>query len=116
MIDVDADHFEALVARALEQIPDDLASRLENVAVIIEEHSPPGEPELLGLYRGVPLTERSASHSGFLPDSITIYRLPILRVCDTYEDVVRQVRITVVHEVGHYFGITESRLHELGYG
>jgi predicted Zn-dependent protease with MMP-like domain len=117
VIEIDADHFELLVERALEMIPDELASKISNVAVLIEDESPPGQPTLLGLYRGIPLTERGASsYGGVLPDSITIYRLPILAICDSYEAVIAQVRITVVHEVGHYFGIEEERLHELGYG
>ena len=117
MIEVDRDHFEELVGYALDQIPETLAKLITNVAILIEEDSPPDSPVLLGLYRGIPLTERgTSSYAGLLPDSITIYRGPILSICDSYEDVVRQVRITVVHEVGHYFGIGEERLHELGYG
>ena len=117
MIDIDRDHFELLVERALEMIPDELSSKITNVAVIIEDESPPDSPTLLGLYRGIPLTERGASsYGGVLPDSITIYRNPILEICDSYEAVIAQVRITVVPEVGHYFGIGERRLHELGYG
>ncbi len=117
MIEIDEGHFEELVGYALDMIPDELAKLIANVAVLIEEESPPGSATLLGLYQGIPLTERgAATYSGFLPDSITIYRRPILAICDTYEDVIRQVRITVAHEVGHYFGIDEERLHELGYG
>lgn len=117
MIEIDRDHFELLVERALELIPPELADKITNVAVLIEDDSPPGSPTLLGLYRGIPLTERGASsYGGVLPDSITIYRRPILAICDSYEAVIEQVRVTVVHEVGHYFGIDEERLHELGYG
>ena len=117
MIEIDRDHFELLVEHALELIPDALASRISNVAMLIEDESPEGSPTLLGLYRGIPLTERGASsYSGVMPDSITIYRRPILAICDSYEQVIEQVRVTVVHEVGHYFGIDEERLHELGYG
>lgn len=116
MIDIDPDHFEQLVDHAFGQIPDEFASKVSNVALLIEDESPADSPTLLGLYQGVPLTERPAAHAGFLPDTITLYRLPILRICDSYEDVVRQVRITLVHEIGHYFGIGERRLHELGYG
>ncbi len=117
MIEVDPDHFEELVGYALDMIPDELAKMIANVVVLIEDDSPPDSPTLLGLYRGIPLTERgSATYSGFLPDSITIYRRPILSICHSYEQVIRQVRITVAHEVGHYFGIEEDRLHDLGYG
>ena len=102
---------------ALRLIPDALASKISNVAMLIEDESPTGGPTLLGLYQGIPLTERGAtSYGGVMPDSITIYRLPILAICNSYEEVIEQVRITVTHEVGHYFGIDEERLHELGYG
>ncbi len=70
----------------------------------------------VGLYHGVPLTKRGTGYSGFLPDHITIYRTPILRICGSEEAVVRQVGITVIHEVAHHFGISDERLHELGYG
>lgn len=117
MIDIDRDHFELLVERALELIPPALSDKISNVAMLIEDESPVGSPTLLGLYQGIPLTERgSTSYSGVMPDSITIYRRPILAICDSYEEVIEQVRVTVVHEVGHYFGIGEERLHELGYG
>lgn len=117
MIEIDADHFELLVERALELIPPRLSDLISNVTVLIEDNSPPGSPTLLGLYRGVPLTERGDfTYSGVLPDSITIYRRPILAICTSYEEVIEQVRVTVAHEVGHYFGIEEDRLHELGYG
>lgn len=117
MIEVDRDHFEELVAYALETIPPQLAKEIQNVAMLIEDDPPVDQPNLLGLYRGIPITEKQpTSWGGALPDTITIYRRSILRICDSYEDVVRQVRITVVHEVGHYFGIGEARLHELGYG
>jgi len=117
LIDIDRDHFELLVEHALRLIPDALASKISNVAMLIEDESPTGGPTLLGLYQGIPLTERGAtSYGGVMPDSITIYRLPILAICNSYEEVIEQVRITVTHEVGHYFGIDEERLHELGYG
>ncbi len=117
MIEIDHDHFELLVERALELIPPRLSDKISNVAMLIEDESPADSPTLLGLYRGIPLTERGGpAYSGVMPDSITIYRLPILAICNSYEEVIEQVRVTVVHEVGHYFGIGEERLHELGYG
>lgn len=116
MIEVDVESFAELADHALSQLPDDFARLLKNVAIIIEDDSPPGNPTLLGLYEGVPLTERAASHAGFLPDTITLFRNPILGICDSYEDVVRQIRVTLVHEIGHYFGMDEERLHDLGYG
>lgn len=107
--------FEELVAEALDGLPDDLAHRMDNVAVFVEDR--PRQRGLLGLYQGVPLTERDASYAGMvMPDRITIYREPILALCDDEPEVVRQVQITVVHEIAHHFGIDDERLHELGWG
>jgi predicted Zn-dependent protease with MMP-like domain len=114
MVDVPPQRFEELVADALDGLPDELARRMENVAVFVEERSPRGG--LLGLYEGIPLTRRDAGYGGMImPDRITIFRQPILRMCRTEEDVVRQVRVTVVHEVAHHFGIGDRRLRELGW-
>jgi predicted Zn-dependent protease with MMP-like domain len=114
MVEVDEDTFGQLVEAALASIPDELRRRMRNVAVAVEDMG--ASPNLLGLYQGVPLTSRTTSYAGVLPDRITIYRLPILRHCRTIDDVVRQVRVTVVHEVAHHFGIDDERLHELGWG
>jgi predicted Zn-dependent protease with MMP-like domain len=116
VLDVPLPVFEDLVARALEQIPDELARLVDNVVVMVEDVPPPGTGYLLGLYEGIPLTARGQWYAGALPDRITIYRLPILRICATADEVVEQVRITVVHEIAHHFGIDDDRLHELGYG
>ena len=115
VVDVPAERFEELVADALDSIPDELAELMDNVAVFVEDrHRQRG---LLGLYQGVPLTERDAGYAGMvMPDRITIYRLPICAMCADEAEVVEQVRITVVHEVAHHFGIDDHRLHELGYG
>jgi predicted Zn-dependent protease with MMP-like domain len=112
MVDVDEDTFGQLVEAALDSIPPELGRLMRNVAVLVEDIG--SSPNLLGLYTGVPLTERTTSYAGFLPDRITIYRLPIIRRCRTVDDVVREVRHTVVHEVAHHFGISDDRLHELG--
>ena len=112
MVDVNREEFETLVGEALDSIPDELARVMQNVVVLVEDYSPPGQ-NLLGLYYGVPLTQRGQTYAGMLPDTITIYRYPILRECRTTQDVVRQVRTTVVHEVAHHFGISDDRLHEL---
>jgi predicted Zn-dependent protease with MMP-like domain len=114
MVDVDEDTFGTLVEAALDSIPDKLRSKMRNVSVVVEDMG--ASPNLLGLYHGVPLTQRTTSYAGFLPDRITIYRLPIISRCRTLEDVVQQVRVTVVHEVAHHFGIGDARLHELGWG
>lgn len=107
--------FEELVADALDTIPQRFLAAMSNVVVLVEDIHP-DDPNLLGLYHGVALTRRTSYYSGVLPDTITIYRQPILRVCRTEQDVVRQVGITVVHEVGHHFGIDDATLHELGWG
>jgi predicted Zn-dependent protease with MMP-like domain len=107
--------FEALVEQALDEIPDEIAAAVHNLVVLVEDEPPPGEPDLLGVYDGVALTERTADHAG-LPDRITIYRRPLLELCRTPEELVREVRITVVHEIAHHFGIDDDRLHRLGYG
>lgn len=116
MIDVSPEEFEEYVNDALDAIPDELFSRLDNCIIIIEDDAPADDPDLLGLYDGVPLTERDTTYGGVLPDRIFIYRNPTLRICDTVEDVVDEVNITVVHEIAHFFGIDDERLHELGYG
>ncbi len=111
------DRFEELVADALDGIPDELAELMENVAVIVEDRAP--QRNLLGRYTGVPLTARGEGYGGYghfpMPDRIEIYRLPICAMCRTEEEVVRQVEITVVHEVAHHFGIGDDRLDELGW-
>jgi predicted Zn-dependent protease with MMP-like domain len=114
--------FEAAVNDALDRIPPDLAKTMNNVAIFIEDDytpQPGDDPDtvLLGLYEGVPLTERDSWwDAGSLPDRITIYRQPILDICETREDVIEEVTITVVHEIAHHFGISDDRLHELGWG
>lgn len=114
VIDVSVERFEELVATALDGIPPDLGRLMDNVAVFVEEGTL--QSRLLGLYQGIPLTKRDRGYDGMvMPDRITIYRLPILARCRTEDDVVRQVRVTVIHEVGHHFGISDARLHELGW-
>ena len=119
MIDVPMVDFEDLVGEALDTIPDALARLMTNVVILVEDQSPRrpdlvgDERDLLGLYEGIPLTERGQNYTFVPPDRITIYRIPILRECWTREDVVRQVRTTVVHEVAHHFGITDEQLHDL---
>lgn len=107
--------FEELVGEALDAIPEELARLMDNVVVLVQDEAVDGG--LLGLYEGVPLTERGDYGSGAtMPDRITIYRRPILAMCTTPDEVVHQVGVTVVHEVGHHFGIDDDRLAELGWG
>ena len=113
MIDVEPGRFEDMVVTALDGLPEDLGRLMRNVAVIVEHD--PGPPGLLGLYEGIPLTERTSDYAGVLPDRITIFRNPTLRMCTTENEVVEEVHVTVVHEVAHHFGIDDDRLHALGY-
>lgn len=113
MVDVDAESFEVMVSEALDGIPVELGELMSNVAVTVEHDG--GRPGLLGLYQGVPLTRRSRFYAGALPDRITIYRRAICAICLSEDEVVEQVRRTVVHEVGHHFGIGDQRLRELGW-
>lgn len=108
--------FEDAVAQALDDMPPELVRHMDNVVVLVEEEPPDGEGDLLGLYEGTPLTERDTWWAaGSLPDRITIYRGPTLRACDTWDDVVDEVGVTVVHEIAHHFGISDERLHDLGW-
>lgn len=116
MLDIPAEAFEAMVCEALDGVPAELAALLDNVVVLVEDDAPADDPELLGLYEGTPLTERDAGYSGVLPDVITIFRRPTLALCDDEDEVVAEVRTTVVHEIAHFFGIDDDHLDELGYG
>jgi predicted Zn-dependent protease with MMP-like domain len=113
MIEVSPARFEEMVEAALDGLPERLGRLMSNVAVMVQHE--PGPPGLLGLYEGIPLTSRTTGYAGVLPDRITIYRLAICAVCETEDDVIDQVRRTVVHEVGHHFGISDTRLTELGW-
>ena len=105
--------FEEHVRAALESLPARLAQALDNVAVVIEDEHPE-DPDLFGLYEGVPLPERG-DMAGELPDRIAIYRLPLEEEFPDPAELEREIRITVLHELGHYFGLDEDRLAELGY-
>ncbi|HSV40700.1 MAG TPA: metallopeptidase family protein [Nocardioidaceae bacterium] len=109
------ERFEELVSDALDGIPPELAAMMDNVVVLVEDDAPADDPTLLGLYDGIALTERTSSYTMVMPDRITIYRNPTLEICDSEEDVVEEVGITVVHEIAHHFGIDDDRLHDLGY-
>lgn len=117
MVEMSSEQFEEAVADALDLIPPDLAALLDNVVVLVADEPPAGDPDLLGLYEGTPLTARGEWWAaGSLPDRITIFRRPTLEVCADRAQVAREVAITVVHEIGHYFGIDDERLHTLGWG
>jgi predicted Zn-dependent protease with MMP-like domain len=122
-VDKETLNFYEMVERALEGLPPELSALLDNVAIVVDDRpdfSTPlvvEDPEntLYGLYEGVPLTERGWGYSGVLPDKITIFRGPLERDFEP-DELEEQVRITVVHEIAHYFGFDEDRLAELGWG
>ncbi|WP_329133329.1 metallopeptidase family protein [Streptomyces sp. NBC_01476] len=116
MLEMTREEFEELVGEALDRIPAELTRLMDNVAVFVEDEPAPGQPELLGLYEGTPLTERGEWYAGVLPDRITIFRGPTLRMVASREEAVEETEITVVHEIAHHFGIDDERLHALGYG
>lgn len=115
MVEMSDERFDGLVSDALDEIPAALTRAIDNVVVLVEPRHE-DEPDLLGLYQGIALTERDSHYAGSLPDTITIYRDAILDICHTDDDVVHEVAVTVVHEIAHYFGIEEERLHQLGWG
>ncbi len=117
--------FERLVARALDEMPDELAAMLDNVAVVVADEPEPrhfalwatdggADEDLFGLYEGIPRTVRDSSYGLVLPDTITIFRGPLERAFRSPQAIAREVRITVAHELGHHFGLDEDRLAELG--
>jgi predicted Zn-dependent protease with MMP-like domain len=114
-MDIDEAGFEELVVEALDGVPPELADLMDNVVVLIEPEPQPDEPDILGLYDGVPLTERDSSYTFREPDRIFIYRGPLTRMCESPEELIDEVRITVVHEIAHHFGIDDQALHDLGY-
>lgn len=112
------DEFESLVEKAIDQLPEEYANLLDNVAVLVENEPDPEdlealgmapEDELLGLYRGIPLIERDSAYSA-LPDQVLLYRGPLLRICRDRRELVREVRDTLVHELGHYFGLSDEEM------
>lgn len=114
-VNMSEDRFECLVSEALDGVPAQLLALMDNVVVLVADDPPEDCPDLLGLYEGYALTERGWDYAGVLPDRITIYRNPILRLCSTEDQVVDEVTITVVHEIAHHFGIDDQRLHDLGW-
>jgi predicted Zn-dependent protease with MMP-like domain len=107
--------FEGLVSDALDTIPSDLLAAMDNVVVLVDARHP-DEPDLLGLYEGVALTDRTSDYGGVLPDRITLYRDALVDACADEEELRDEVAITVVHEIAHHFGIDEETLHRLGWG
>jgi predicted Zn-dependent protease with MMP-like domain len=114
------EEFERVVSRALDGLPDEIASRLDNIAIVVEDEPThedlveagldPETDTLLGIYHGLALPDRGGSYGNVLPDRIVIYRRPLLAACEDRNELIRQIQDTVVHEVGHYFGLSENDL------
>ncbi len=122
MISISREQFESLVRRALSQLPSDVKNHLENVDIVVDESASAAQlvgtgienkMELLGLYEGIPLTERYG-YDLVLPDKITLFQKPIETICETQEQITEEIRMTIVHEIAHHFGIDDDRLHSLG--
>ena len=110
---VSPDEFEGYVADALDALPPDLARHFDNVVVVVEDENEE-EPDLLGLYDGLALTERE-HYSGVLPDRISLYRIPLCLMAEDLDHLIEEIQVTVVHEFAHHVGIDDDRLHELGW-
>ncbi|WP_052038897.1 metallopeptidase family protein [Actinomyces sp. S4-C9] len=113
-LDISEDAFAALVEEVLAQLPESMLESIDNVAIFVAEEPEDGS-DLLGLYEGVDLTERGDYGFGDLPDQITLFRLPLLRMCADMDELRREIQVTIVHEVAHHFGIDDDQLHELGW-
>jgi predicted Zn-dependent protease with MMP-like domain len=112
---MDRRRFEGLVARAIDDVPPPFAAALDEVAVMVEDRAPADDPDLYGVYQGVPLDEPWAACGG-LPARIVVYMRPLIDDCASDAEIVEEVRITVLHELGHHLGMDEEQLDELGYG
>jgi predicted Zn-dependent protease with MMP-like domain len=115
MIDLDVDAFEALVTDELDRLPDEMIDGLDNVVFVVEDRAADGSLDLLGLYDGWALTERDRYGMGELPDRIIVYREAHLAVCDSVDELRDEVHTTLVHEIAHFYGIDDERLHQLGW-
>jgi len=114
-VELDGEAFEALVVDELDQLPDEMIDGLENVVFVVEDRPEDGSLDLLGLYDGFALTERARYGMGEMPDRIILYREPLLAVADDEEQLREEIHITLVHEIAHFYGIDDDRLHELGW-
>jgi predicted Zn-dependent protease with MMP-like domain len=109
--------FDARVQEALDEVPEELMAMLDNVVFLVEDEPPADDPDLLGVYEGVPLTERGdAWAAGALPDRIVLFRGPLTRMCVDDDELTEEIAVTVVHEIAHHFGIDDAALHDLGWG
>lgn len=115
MLQLTAEEFERLVIDELDLLPDDMVDGLDNVIFVVEDRPEDGSLDLLGVYDGVALTERERYGFGEVPDRIVLFREPLLAACTTIEHLRDEIHVTLVHEIGHFYGINDDRLHELGW-
>lgn len=114
-MELDAEAFEALVVDELDELPDEMIDGLENVVFVVEDRPEDGSLDLLGLYDGYALTERDRYGLGEMPDRIILYREPLLAICADEDELRDEIHVTLVHEIAHFYGIDDDRLHELGW-
>jgi predicted Zn-dependent protease with MMP-like domain len=114
-VELDAEAFEAIVVDELDQLPDDMVDGLENVVFVVEDRPEDGSLDLLGLYDGYALTERDRYGMGEMPDRIILYREPLLAIAADEQELREEIHITLVHEIAHFYGIDDDRLHDLGW-
>ena len=115
MLDVSAEEFEALVSDGLDSLHDDMLAQLDNVIFVVED-APEDGSDTLGVYEGFSLAERENYGFGEAPDRIILFRENLLAHCADHDELVDEIRITLVHEIAHFFGLSEARIHELGWG
>jgi predicted Zn-dependent protease with MMP-like domain len=114
-VELDAEAFEAIVVDELDLLPDDMIDGLDNVVFVVEDRPEDGSLDLLGLYDGYALTERDRYGMGEMPDRIILYREPLLAIADDERELRDEIHITLVHEIAHFYGIDDDRLHDLGW-
>ncbi|WP_230671067.1 metallopeptidase family protein [Rathayibacter sp. Leaf248] len=115
MLELDEAAFERLVIAELDELPDDMVDGLDNVVFVVEDRPEDGSLDLLGVYDGVALTERERYGFGEMPDRIVLFREPHLAACETLDELRDEIHVTLVHEIAHFYGIDDDRLHELGW-
>ncbi|MCQ9368121.1 metallopeptidase family protein [Brevibacterium sp. 50QC2O2] len=108
--------FDDLVAHAMDRLPAEVAAHMDNVALFVADDAPPEDPELLGLYDGIALTERTGDYGFMPPDTISLFKNNLVAMCADEGELADEIFITIVHEIAHHFGVDEDRLHELGWG
>ena len=115
-VDISDEAFDLAVSEALDQVPGEFMEMLDNVVILVEDEPDGPDKDLLGLYEGIPLSDRDSYYGVVLPDRIFIYRGPLKRMCESQEELIEEIGVTVVHEIAHFFGIEDDHLDELGWG